>query len=184
MAGYHLCFYLFITLLSIAHAYRFRVGGSRGVWKPEPSEDYNHWAGRMRFQVNDTLVFKYKKGEDSVLHVTAEDYQKCSVKKPIARSADGNSVFKFDRSGPFYFIGGKAYNCNHGQKLIAVVLAVRNHRPPSPTPSPALSPGPSPDSPDGEAPRRSSLSSSLWASLAVSAASVIFSSSVILGAVP
>lgn len=35
-------------------AYQFNVGGKSG-WVLNPSENYNHWAGRMRFQVNDTL---------------------------------------------------------------------------------------------------------------------------------
>jgi len=37
-----------------AEARQFEVGGRDG-WVVKPSEDYNHWAQRSRFQVNDTL---------------------------------------------------------------------------------------------------------------------------------
>jgi len=37
-----------------AEARQYDVGGRDG-WVAKPSEDYNHWAQRNRFQVNDTL---------------------------------------------------------------------------------------------------------------------------------
>ncbi|KAL0306520.1 UNVERIFIED_CONTAM: Early nodulin-like protein 3 [Sesamum radiatum] len=113
------------TSHSSSHAYQLIVGGKDG-WVINPSENYNHWAGRLRFQVNDTLLFKYKKGSDSVLVVNNQDYDTCNTANPILRLDDGNSVFKFDRSGPFFFISGNKSNCDKGQKLIIVVLAVRN----------------------------------------------------------
>lgn len=39
-------------------AYEFKVGGKDG-WTLKPSENYNHWAERMRFQVGDTLCKSY-----------------------------------------------------------------------------------------------------------------------------
>ena len=91
-------------------------------------------------------VFKYKKGSDSVLVVNQDDYYKCNKAKPIQSLEDGDSVFKFDRSGPFFFISGHGDNCEKGQKLIIIVLAVRNntHKSPSPSPSPTPPPSPSP----------------------------------------
>jgi hypothetical protein len=53
-------FLLFIFLLcsgflsSSSSAYKFYVGGKDG-WVLNPSESYNHWAGRNRFHVNDVL---------------------------------------------------------------------------------------------------------------------------------
>ncbi|GLT35186.1 hypothetical protein SLA2020_096590 [Shorea laevis] len=140
-----------ISLISSSQAYKFYVGGRDG-WVANPKENYNHWAGRNRFQVNDTLFFRYKKGSDSVLVVSKEDYFSCNIKNPIKSLTDGNSEFKFDRSGPFFFISGHVNNCNKGQKLIVVVLAVRHkhHYPPLPSPSPsppAMSPAPVIDSP-------------------------------------
>ncbi|KAA8523918.1 hypothetical protein F0562_010341 [Nyssa sinensis] len=96
-----LCLFLalFTAIICSAHAYRFVVGGKDG-WVLNPSENYSHWAEKRRFQVNDTLFFKYKKGADSVLVVTKDDYEKCKTEKPIKKMEDGDSVFKFDRSGP------------------------------------------------------------------------------------
>ncbi|KAK4439177.1 Early nodulin-like protein 1 [Sesamum alatum] len=102
----------------------------------------------QRFQVNDTLLFKYNKESDSVLVVNSQDYDNCNTANPILRLDDGNSVFKFDRSGPFFFITGNKSNCDKGQKLIIVVLAVRNRRSPprATSPSPAEAPASSPTS--------------------------------------
>lgn len=71
------------------------------------------------------LVFKYERGMDSVLEVEKDDFDNCNTSNPKTKMEDGNSIFKFDRSGPFYFITGNKTNCDKGQKLIVVVLAVR-----------------------------------------------------------
>ncbi|KVH95837.1 Cupredoxin [Cynara cardunculus var. scolymus] len=88
-------------------------------------------------------VFKYKKGSDSVLVVDEEAYHNCNKTNPKQTLDDGNSVFKFTRSGPFFFISGHDDKCENGEKLIIVVLAVRNRRnivncdaaPPTPPPT-------------------------------------------------
>ncbi|KAK6132665.1 hypothetical protein DH2020_033581 [Rehmannia glutinosa] len=191
MAQYekHILLFLvsFSCFMHFSNGYQFIVGGRNG-WVLNPSENYNHWSGRMRFQVNDTLcqflllnhalflfsgfvkeksnkklnlyvfffaVFKYKSGSDSVLVVNKNDYDNCNTGNPILKLEDGNSIFKFDRSGPFYFISGNKANCDQGQKLIVVVLAVRNRPSPPPNapspaggaPSPANSPSPASASP-------------------------------------
>ncbi|KAI4341098.1 hypothetical protein MLD38_025864 [Melastoma candidum] len=134
-----------VLIMLPCDALEFVVGGKDG-WVLHPSEGYNHWAERNRFQVNDTLYFKYKRGNDSVLVVSSEDYNSCTTIKPIQSLSDGNSTFKFDRSGPFFFISGIADRCNAGQRLIVVVLAVRPKvAPPAPgalppTPAPATTP--------------------------------------------
>ncbi|KAI8551599.1 hypothetical protein RHMOL_Rhmol06G0198500 [Rhododendron molle] len=133
-----------VCFLGSSQAYTFLVGGKEG-WALKPSEGYSHWAQRNRFQVNDTLIFKYNKGSDSVLIVEKNDYYNCNKAKPIQSLSGGDSVYKIDRSGPIFFISGEADNCNKGQKLEIIVLAVRNnsttHKAPSPTAS-ALSPSP------------------------------------------
>lgn len=85
-----------------------------------------------------STVFKYNKGSHTVLVVTKDDYFSCNTKNPITSLTDGESVFKFDRSGPFFFVSGNVDNCRKGQKLIVVVLAVRDkpHRPPPGSSSP------------------------------------------------
>lgn len=59
MAINHTYFHLFLVVFAAftshsSHAYQLIVGGKDG-WVINPSENYNHWAGRLRFQVNDTL---------------------------------------------------------------------------------------------------------------------------------
>ncbi|RZR73568.1 hypothetical protein BHM03_00025733 [Ensete ventricosum] len=141
-------------LATSSGAYVFYVGGRDG-WVSNPSETYDSWAGRNRFQVNDTLVFRYSNGTDSVLVVTKQDYDGCNVSNPIQKLEGGDSMFNLDRSGPFFFISGVPDNCRKGQKMVVVVLAVRNGGKPSPSPPsppPAarapspLAPSPSPAS--------------------------------------
>ncbi|GAU24979.1 hypothetical protein TSUD_312140 [Trifolium subterraneum] len=151
-----LLFVLFTALLvSTSQAFKLDVGGTDG-WTLNPSENYNHWAGRYRFQINDVIVFKYKKGSDSVLEVNKEDYEKCNKTNPIKKFEDGETEFTLDKSGPFYFISGKDENCEKGQKLTLVVISPRKHTPPvvpTPTsppkssPSPSVSPSPPANSP-------------------------------------
>ncbi|KAL6538328.1 hypothetical protein OROGR_012316 [Orobanche gracilis] len=133
---------------SCCYGHQFDVGGRDG-WVLNPSEKYNHWAERNRFQVNDTLLFRYKNGSDSVLVVNKNDYYNCNnAGTPIFKFENGNSVFKFEHSGPFYFISGIKANCERGQKLIVVVLAVRNRAPtPPPTAHSPTAPPPRESSP-------------------------------------
>ncbi|KAK2968433.1 hypothetical protein RJ640_004439 [Escallonia rubra] len=151
-----LCLFLALVAVVIrsSDAYTFVVGGRDG-WVVKPSEDYNLWSQRLRFLINDTLYFKYNKGSDSVLVVNKDDYDKCNTAKPIKKFDDGSSFFTFDRSGPFYFISGNKSNCDKGQKLLVVVLAVRfppMPKPPAPAPPtghapPTLAPAIAPKSP-------------------------------------
>ncbi|CAI9088683.1 OLC1v1023087C1 [Oldenlandia corymbosa var. corymbosa] len=147
-------FLIFVVIfMQSSYAYQFYVGGRAG-WVVNPPEDYNHWAGRMRFQVNDTLFFKYEKGSNSVFEVNRDDYNQCNTNNPILKLEDGNSIFKFDRSGPFYFISGNKTLCDQGQKIITVVLAIRppppapvTPAPPGQTPAPAPAPVSTPPAP-------------------------------------
>ncbi|KAF5460984.1 hypothetical protein F2P56_020815 [Juglans regia] len=138
---------LFSCFLYLSEAYKFYVGGRDG-WVSYPSESYSHWTGRNRFKVDDKLVFKYKKGTDSVLVVNKDDYDKCNTKNPIKKLEDGDSEFNLDRSGPFFFISGNEQNCEKGQKLIVTVLSVRHNNkyppPSSPTPLPTPKGAPAP----------------------------------------
>ncbi|KAJ9551475.1 hypothetical protein OSB04_015520 [Centaurea solstitialis] len=124
----------------------FEVGGKDG-WTLNPSENYNNWSGRLRFLINDTLHFKYDGGSDSVLVVNKDDYEGCDLSSPIVKLDGGDSSFKLDRSGPFYFVSGNKSNCDRGQKVTVVVLALRKRSPPglpaATPPSPATTP-PSP----------------------------------------
>ncbi|PUZ54805.1 hypothetical protein GQ55_5G160500 [Panicum hallii var. hallii] len=112
-----------------SEAYVFYPGGRDG-WVLDPSESYNHWAGRNRFQVNDTIVFAHEEGVSSVLLVTEQDFDTCSTRSPVRRldavgGGGGRSVFRFDRSGPFFFISSDEDRCRKAQKLYIIVMAVR-----------------------------------------------------------
>ncbi|KAI0504220.1 hypothetical protein KFK09_015170 [Dendrobium nobile] len=134
--------FFFLILLSAsaflkdaATATQFRVGGPLGWRKPTgfESETYNQWAGRNRFHVGDSLYFKYEK--DSLLVVGKDHYDECNTMNPLLRFTDGNTTFRFDRFGYFYFISGQWGHCKAGQKLIVRVM-VHPEMIPAPAPAP------------------------------------------------
>ncbi|KAF7806318.1 mavicyanin-like [Senna tora] len=121
---------LCLFLLCLSHALlvnstEFQVGGKNGWAVPKSKDDFNHWASQNRFRVNDTLRFKYEK--DSVLVVSEEEYHKCKSLRPIFFSNNGDTVFKFERAGLFFFISGVSGHCDRGQKMIIKVLEVNNN---------------------------------------------------------
>lgn len=59
--------------------------------------------------------------------VTQEEYKNCNSTHPIFFSNTGNTVYKFDRSGPFYFISGVSGHCQKGQKMIVKVISVEEN---------------------------------------------------------
>ncbi|XP_062152161.1 early nodulin-like protein 21 [Alnus glutinosa] len=104
-------------------SFEFQVGGTQG-WVVPPANDskiYNDWASENRFQVGDTLCFKYRK--DSVMQVNETDYKRCNSSHPNFFSNTGNTVFEFDYSGPFYFISGASGHCEKGQRMIVKVIS-------------------------------------------------------------
>ncbi|XP_062200087.1 early nodulin-like protein 18 [Phragmites australis] len=137
-AGVHL---LVVLLTARCCAGRdFDVGGRDG-WRASPAEPFNRWAERNRFQVNDSLVFRYSKDADAVLVVSQSHYDACNTTDPFLRLDGGDSVFVLRNSGPYFFISGDAGRCRAGERLIVVALAVRN-RDKGNTPSPSLPPPP------------------------------------------
>ncbi|XP_008813806.1 mavicyanin-like [Phoenix dactylifera] len=136
--------------MQLSNAFDFEVGDDEG-WAIPPSnntERYNHWASRNRFQVGDTIQFKYKK--DSVMEVSEEDYEHCASLHPLFFSNNGKTEFKLDHSGMFYFISGVAGHCKRGQKMIIKVLSHSDSEGPSGSPSSSNQTGSStpPESPD------------------------------------
>ncbi|KAB1212694.1 Early nodulin-like protein 1 [Morella rubra] len=100
----------------------FEVGGDQGWAVPKSKNDemYNQWASKNRFNVDDSVHFSYEK--DSVLVVTEEEYRKCHAAHPLFFSNTGDTVFKLEQPGLFYFISGVAGHCERGQKMIIKVL--------------------------------------------------------------
>lgn len=70
------------------------------------------------------LLVDFKYDKDSVMGVTEEEYEKCRSARPLFFSNNGDTVFKFDRPGMFYFISGVSGHCDRGQKMIIKVLEV------------------------------------------------------------
>ncbi|CAD6229837.1 unnamed protein product [Miscanthus lutarioriparius] len=151
-----LCLVIVVGLAAVvcsSEAYVFYAGGRDG-WVLDPTESYNHWAGRNRFQVNHTIVFTHEKGVDSVLQVTEQDFDTCNTRNPVRRlqaavGSSGSSVFRLDQSGPFFFISSDEDRCQKGQKLYIIVMAVRRPTTPpesavAPAPESAFPPAPSP----------------------------------------
>ncbi|KAI4335827.1 hypothetical protein L6164_014436 [Bauhinia variegata] len=129
-----LCFILFTcSNIFLVTCTEFEVGDKDGWAVPkEKSNDqmYNQWASKNRFKVDDTVRFKYEK--DSVMVVTEEEYEKCGSTRPIFFSNNGDTVFKFDRPGLFYFISGVDGHCARGQKMIIKVLELEPAHSPQP----------------------------------------------------
>ncbi|KAJ3702255.1 hypothetical protein LUZ61_005960 [Rhynchospora tenuis] len=143
--------------LSSCMAYDFYVGDRHG-WSPNPSEPFNNWASRNRFQVKDKLVFNYETEHDSVLLVSKEQHDSCNTTSSYLKLEGGHSTFAFSRSGPFYFISGNSTRCkDNGEKLIVIVMAIRDKSKVSPPSSHPIFPPPSgvPPSPAPEITRES-----------------------------
>ncbi|KAL0320772.1 UNVERIFIED_CONTAM: Early nodulin-like protein 1 [Sesamum radiatum] len=131
-------------LIQRCHGFQFKVGGS-GTWTvpADNAVSYNQWAEKNRFQIGDTLLFVYAGDKDCVLHVTKDDFTNCNTAAPLEKFTDGHTVFKFNQSGPHYFISGVTDNCHKNEKLVVVVMADRSKNysngtvpssPPAPTP--------------------------------------------------
>ncbi|CAN6557937.1 unnamed protein product [Malus baccata var. baccata] len=134
-------------LIQKSGATDFAIGGSKGWCIPDSSVHYNQWAERNRFQIGDSIVFHYPPGQDSVLLVTQDDYTNCNTDSPTAKKyTDGHTVFKFNQSGPFYFISGNKDKCQKNEKVVVIVLAERsrNAKPPSSSNSKDMIPSPAP----------------------------------------
>ncbi|KAB5521014.1 hypothetical protein DKX38_025333 [Salix brachista] len=104
-------------------SFEYQIGGNEG-WVVPPANDtgiYNDWASENRFQVGDTVRFRYKK--DSVMEVSVEDYKKCNSSHPNFFSNTGNDVVHLNRSGSFYFMSGVSGHCEKGQRMIVTVVS-------------------------------------------------------------
>ncbi|KAI3939302.1 hypothetical protein MKW98_022170 [Papaver atlanticum] len=111
-----------VMMVSLSSGNQFEVGGPSG-WIIPPENDtqsYIEWASRTRFHIGDTVYFKYI--NDSVLVVNRNDYIYCNISNPIAKFEDGNTIFRFDRHGFFYFISGKVGHCKLGQRIVVRVM--------------------------------------------------------------
>ncbi|RVW96213.1 hypothetical protein VitviT2T_016878 [Vitis vinifera] len=117
------CFALISLLFACSDAADYVVGGTEDAWKipSSPGFPLTDWAKKQRFQIGDSLIFKYDGKVHSVLELTEGDYQNCTTSKPIKKFTDGNTKYELDRSGRFHFTGGTEEHCFNGQKLFVDV---------------------------------------------------------------
>eukprot|EP01018_Ginkgo_biloba_P009894 Gb_09364 [translate_table: standard] len=136
IGGRALCVGILCFLLAIQTeaAYQFKVGGldAWGLPTAVKPDIYTQWAAKNKFHVGDSLLFLYPPSQDSVIQVTEEAYHKCNSSNPIASFDDGNTVFKFDRPGSFYFTSGVAGHCEKSQKLAVIVMGKNGALAPTP----------------------------------------------------
>lgn len=67
-------------------------------------------------------------------------YESCLMSNPAFEFNDGDTVFRLDRHGFFYFISGNPGHCRAGQKLVVRVMVQSRVHPshgPDATPHPA-----------------------------------------------
>ncbi|XP_062105565.1 early nodulin-like protein 21 [Humulus lupulus] len=115
------CIFFFSLHVVTVVSFEFEVGGTEGWVVPSSNKSnvYNDWASENRFQLGDTIVFKYRK--DSVMEVPEEDYKNCNSSHPNFFSNNGHTVFKLNQTQPFYFISGVFRHCQKGQRMIIKV---------------------------------------------------------------
>ncbi|KAL7188068.1 hypothetical protein ACSBR1_038005 [Camellia fascicularis] len=137
-----LCLLVVVVLMGWSEAYQFNVGGKEG-WVLNPSENYNHWAGRMRFQVNDTLLFKYNNGSDSVLVVNKQDYDNCNTQNPITKMEDEANRRRFSHKKQTHHLSSSV----SVRRSSFTAGQTPSPSPSTPFPSPTVSPSPATSSP-------------------------------------
>ncbi|KAJ0971094.1 hypothetical protein J5N97_019053 [Dioscorea zingiberensis] len=120
---------LFLLLLINTHtalSYHYKVGDldSWGVPPSSNSHVYSYWSQRHQFQIGDSLLFLYPPSQDSVIQVTQQAFNSCSIADPILKMNDGNSIFNITKPGRYYFTSGVPGHCQKNQKLeVAVSMA-------------------------------------------------------------
>ncbi|XP_065026187.1 mavicyanin-like [Musa acuminata AAA Group] len=137
---------IFVVLVSIvggaglSEAAVYSVGDVVG-WTILGSPNYTAWAISKRFDMGDTIVFKYNKNFHNVLEVSKADYKACNAASPIAAYTSGNDSITLKRRGHHFFICGVPGHCSAGQK-VDVRIAKRTASSAAPSVSPAASPLP------------------------------------------
>ncbi|XVE66303.1 hypothetical protein DITRI_Ditri08aG0070100 [Diplodiscus trichospermus] len=132
------------TLIQLAMAANYTVGGSSGGW--DSSTDLQTWVASQKLVVGDNLIFQYTPNHD-VLEVTKADYDSCKTSSPIQTYNDGNTVIPLSSPGKRYFICGTLGHCSQGMQIEIDTLATStppatSPNPPSTSPAPIASPSP------------------------------------------
>ncbi|KAK1257647.1 hypothetical protein QJS04_geneDACA019905 [Acorus gramineus] len=137
---------LLVLLQANVWCYQYKVGDldSWGLPTPANPKVYENWSLKHKFKIGDSLLFLYPPSQDSVIQVTEEAFNSCTIKDPTLYMNNGNSIFNLTTPGNLYFISGKPGHCEKLQKLhVSVLLANGSAFFPSssaPTALPATSP--------------------------------------------
>ncbi|WOL04544.1 hypothetical protein Cni_G13265 [Canna indica] len=140
------------AIFELAMGVNYDVGGPAGSW--DLSTNYAQWVAGKKFNVNDTLTFKYTSAHD-VLEVNSAAYAACDGSKPITKETTGMTIFTLPAAGKKYFICGVGNHCAQGMKVEVDVSAASS--PPSPpsvsptSPPPSSGPAAAPPPPSGAA---------------------------------
>ncbi|OEL17840.1 hypothetical protein BAE44_0021139 [Dichanthelium oligosanthes] len=97
------------------------VGGSQG-WSL--NVDYGEWVDGNEFIVNDTLVFKYAKGQHSVVQATKAGFTACSEANSLAVWNSGDDTVLLNTSGQWWFFSGVGTDCAQGMKFTVTVIPI------------------------------------------------------------
>ncbi|KAG4173071.1 hypothetical protein ERO13_A11G035033v2 [Gossypium hirsutum] len=94
---------------------KYEVNGDNGWIVPKhDNRTYNNWASTNRFIVNDTI---------------RKEYDKCQTSHPQFFSNNGDTDYKLDQPGLFYFLSRATRHCQRGQKMIVKVLGLPPENP-------------------------------------------------------
>ncbi|GER52671.1 early nodulin-like protein 7 [Striga asiatica] len=136
---------LFAFFIGSSMAEEFVVGGKDGWRQPAANEAemYVLWAAALRFQVGDSLRFRYK--NDTVVAVDKWGYYHCNSSHATVVFNNGNTVIDLKLPGPVYFISGDPNHCKNGQRVMVDVMDIN---PAGQTQPGDESPAPSPNCSD------------------------------------
>ncbi|THG23949.1 hypothetical protein TEA_015958 [Camellia sinensis var. sinensis] len=77
-----LCLLVVVVLMGWSEAYQFNVGGKEG-WVLNPSENYNHWAGRMRLFMSSSSESSSSASEQSSSNSSSSDETHATLKMRV-----------------------------------------------------------------------------------------------------
>ncbi|KAH7438557.1 hypothetical protein KP509_04G020200 [Ceratopteris richardii] len=105
----------FCSCTQVVFATKHTVGGSQG-WNL--GVDYETWSSSTNFHEGDTLYFKYQAEAHNVWVVNQNDYNTCSVTKPISKDdGNGSTTITLTTAGDSFYICGIPGHCASGMKL-------------------------------------------------------------------
>ncbi|XP_062074643.1 early nodulin-like protein 8 [Humulus lupulus] len=102
---------------------QYKVGDldSWGIPTSANPQVYAKWSKYHSFKAGDSLLFLYPPSQDSVIQVSKQSYNSCSLKDPILYMDNGNSLFNITSEGEYFFTSGKPGHCEKKQKLYILV---------------------------------------------------------------